>query len=194
MYRSEYSDSIKSLFIALFSTAIVASCSTSSQDSVKIAEIANNSGANWVSPAKTRFLVEMADARMAGYEEGKIAAERGETPQVREYGKTMMLDQKILLAEIEDLALANDVILPQGLSDSKKNGLNDLQKMSGKNLDRKFASMIRSDHERDVRAFKKAGLGVTYTGDQGVYEFANERLVMIEDHLTKAIELEKQIK
>lgn len=131
--------------------------------------------------ATTKFLIESVDARMMDLEEGKLASERGTTPEIRNYGKLMIDDQTMLLEKIRELAKLKKVDLPSAISNRKMRGLKNLKKKSGKSFDKRFMYMITIDHKRDVRIFKKA----TEIEDVQVKAFAKEYLPLIQSHLDK---------
>ena len=127
------------------------------------------------------FLVKLADARMMDAQEGWLAAEKGSSPAVKNYGKLMIQDQEKLLKEIRTLAKKKNVTLPPAISHKKENGRNNLADESGIAFDRKFVRMMTIDHERDVKLFRKA----LDSRDADVRDFAKKYLPMIESHLQK---------
>ena len=126
-----------------------------------------------------KFLREMADARMMDAAEGKLAAERGTTKEIRDYGNLMVKDQAMLLAEIKKVAAAKSVKLPASISEEKSKALKNLAEKQGKDFDRKFLNMIKIDHKRDVKEFKEA----IDSDNARVVIFAKKFLPTIQSHL-----------
>jgi putative membrane protein len=93
-------------------------------DPVKKANKVNDKKAdnNLVDEDVADFLVKSADARMMDAQEGKLAAEKGTTKAVRDYGELMMKDQSTLLKKIKGLAAKRNITLPSGISDKKDDG------------------------------------------------------------------------
>ena len=133
------------------------------------------------------FLTEMTDARLMDREEGKQAVLKGTTQEIKKYGQLMIDDQTYLLKELQKIAATKNITLPTEISEEKQNGLKDLKEKSGADFDKKFIKMICIDHKRDVRKFKKAAK----CNDSGVSSFAKEHLPMIESHLKKIKQIEK---
>ena len=133
------------------------------------------------------FLTEMTDARLMDREEGKQAVLKGTTQEIKKYGQLMIDDQTYLLKELQKIAATKNITLPTEISEEKQNGLKDLKEKSGADFDKKFIKMICIDHKRDVRKFKKAAK----CNDSGVSNFAKEHLPMIESHLKKIKQIEK---
>ncbi|RZJ68777.1 MAG: DUF4142 domain-containing protein [Flavobacterium sp.] len=137
-----------------------------------------------------RFLTEAADARMMDREEGKLAIQKGTTKDIRDYGEWMVKDQTALLGELEKVAAKKNVMLPKAISDKKQKALTKLSEKTGADFDRKFLSMIKIDHKRDVKQFKKA----SKYSDIDVMQFATEFLPMIEKHLSGVKAIKQSMK
>lgn len=135
----------------------------------------------------TEFITEMADARMMDREEGQLAAMKGTTAEIQNYGKLMVKDQTYLLEELNNLAMSKNVVLPKEISMEKMKQLKKLQKKEGADFDKKFLSMIKIDHKRDVRKFTKA----TKFEDETVHKFASKHLPMITSHLEGVQQIKK---
>jgi putative membrane protein len=152
-------------------------------DPVKKANKVNDQKAdnNIVDEDVADFFVKSADARMMDAQEGKLAAEKGTTKAIREYGKLMVKDQSALLRKIKSLASKRNIALPSDISNKKENGREDLAEETEKDFDDKFIKMMIIDHERDVRLFEKA----TEFDDPEVSAFAKANLSIIQSHLDK---------
>jgi putative membrane protein len=152
-------------------------------DPVKKANKVNDQKAdnNIVDEDVADFLVKSADARMMDAQEGKLAAEKGTTKAIREYGKLMVKDQSALLRKIKSLASKKNIALPSDIINKKENGREDLAEETGKDFDDKFIKMMIIDHERDVKLFEKA----TEFDDPEVSAFAKVNLSIIQSHLDK---------
>lgn len=184
---------MKLLYVLWLSLASLAmfSCKTQKvNDSVKkadrINEIRTETGT--VDPDAAAFLVKIADARMMDAKEGALAVSRGTTTDVRNYGKLMVKDQAILLAEIRKIAGEMRVSLPTDISTNKQDGYSDLVSKQGEEFDEKFLKMMKIDHERDIDDFTKAA----QLTNRRVNQFAVARLPLILLHLDKLKVLKEQ--
>jgi putative membrane protein len=157
----------------------------SSKDSVDQALKASDFAAPEKPRYDAQFLVEMTDARLMDYQEGKLAARRGTTKVIRAYGRKMERDQTVLLKEMTAIAKAEKVVLPEVIGSEKREALEDLEKLRGKEFDRKFISMISIDHRRDVAEFKKASERLSNVSPP-VMDFATAKLPLIQSHLDQA--------
>ena len=128
------------------------------------------------------FIVKMADARLMDREEGRLAASYGSTKAIRDYGSLMVKDQETLFAKLKQLAASKNITLPNAISEKKSKQLMKLSGFRGKKFDRNFLNMIKTDHKRDIKKFKKA----TEFEDVATKKFAVDNLPMIEQHLEGA--------
>ncbi|MEO5683659.1 MAG: DUF4142 domain-containing protein [Chitinophagaceae bacterium] len=181
---------LKKIFLTA-AIAIVNVCAGSAQqaDPVKKAVQANEqkAQAGLLDEEVAGFLVKAADARMMGQKEGALAIEKGTTLFIRQYGRQMVRDQGILLAQIKKLAAAGKISLPASISQDKEDGRKDLAEKTGKDFDNKFMKMMIIDHKRDIKDFKKA---VDYK-DSAVSAFAKKNLPLIQEHLDKIEEIKE---
>ncbi|MGC3944743.1 MAG: DUF4142 domain-containing protein [Chryseolinea sp.] len=163
-----------------------------STDAVEQAEKANDrkSDDKEVNEEDANFLARAAEMRMSDFQEGKLATEKSNNELIKNYGKLMMKDQQMLLAEIKLLASNKNISLPDDISNSQADERNDLLKESGINFDRKFVSVMADDHERDVQLFEEA----SSSSDKKISQFAEKYLPLIESHLERIKAIENQIK
>lgn len=184
----------KILKIVLIAETVFASNILNGQarDAVKAANAVNEkkAAAKIFDGDIAEFLVKSADARMMDAQEGKLAATMGTTTAIRNYGKRMVKDQAMLLKKIKALAASKKISLPATISHEKQEGKDELLAKAGKEFDTKFMKMMKLDHVRDIKLFKKAST----CADVGVRAFAVRYLPLIEDHLNKINELADKYK
>lgn len=176
-----------SALLAAAVTLALCACASPGIDSVRQAKDVNAALEPKISEQAANFLVEMVDARLMDYQEGKLAMERGTQPTIRDYGSWMMRDQTNLLKQLQTLATSSAVMVPSTIGVAKLDGLKDLQAVTGESFDKRFMRSIRIDHERDVGAFKKA----SQFEDTAIREFALRNLPVIETHLEGIRQIEK---
>ena len=173
--------SLKAFCLLLIITSFTATAQKT--DLVQLANLANQKKLDTeiVDENVAQFLVAIADGRMMGMKEGKLASQKGSTHSIQEYGLLMLTDQTVLLGKIRGMAIKLNVTLPADISNDKENGLEDLAKQGGRNFDQTFMKMMIIDHERDIRLFEKA----LECKDRDVRAFAQEYLPLIQSHLSK---------
>lgn len=155
---------------------------------IAVAIVSVSWGQNTSDKKVPEFIVHMADARIMDREEGRLAASLGTTQAIRDYGTQMVKDQDMLLAKLQTLAASKNITLPNAISEKKSKQLEKLSKLTGKPFDRKFLKMIKADHKRDIKRFKKA----TFFEDGDTRVFAETNLKLIEQQLAQAQALAKR--
>ncbi|HZY82481.1 MAG TPA: DUF4142 domain-containing protein [Cyclobacteriaceae bacterium] len=121
------------------------------------------------------LIVTLATARMISAEEGRLAAEKGTTEEIREFGELAIKDHGRLLGEIKRLAVIKNIALPDDINE------NDLGEKSGKQFNNTFIRNMIGELERDIKLFREAKT----SGDPDVSMFASDYLPVLESHLKK---------
>jgi predicted outer membrane protein len=91
----------------------------------------------------------------------------------------MVREESMMLDEIKKIAAEQNITLPDGVSDKKREGQMDLSEAAGKDFDEKFVKMMVSGLEHDIRLFEKA----KSIDDNGVAAFAEKNLPILQTHL-----------
>lgn len=175
-------ESLMKPFFVFVAMILLALCfQVSAQDPVRnaIRENEEKVDRKIVDEEVAEFLVRAAENRLMDINESKLAALKGTTSDVRNYGQMMIKEQTVMLEEITKIAGARGITLPDGVSDRKREGQMDLSEESGKDFDEKFMKMMESGLEQDIRLFENA----KNVNDEGVINFINEYLPMIQSHL-----------
>jgi len=138
-----------------------------------------------------KFVMDAAHGNMAEVELGKLAAEKGASDTVKQFGKRMSEDHGKANAELKEFADKKGLSLPADL-DSKHKQLRDrLAKLNGADFDRAYANEMVKDHKKDVADFKReAGRAK----DPDLKAWASKTLPTLEDHLKQAQDMQAQVK
>ena len=137
-----------------------------------------------------KFVMEAAKGGMAEVELGKLAQDKGQSEQVKSFGKRMVDDHGKANDELQTLARNKSITLPSDLDPRDKALKDRLSKLSGPSFDRAYMNAMLQDHRKDVSAFKmEANAGK----DPDVKAFASKTLPTLEDHLKLAQQTEKAV-
>ena len=178
----------KTIALALtLALPVLGACAASPDDSMREAKKANEAQTLPMAEGTADFLVAMTDARMMDTAEGRLAFEQGTTEAIRDCGRLMVEEQKVLADELTSIAADADVTLPTTLSDEKSSVLEDLSELRGEQFDRELIETIAIDHECDLEAFA----GAREMNYAPVREFAGTCTPMIERHLTLIENIER---
>ena len=126
------------------------------------------------------------DAAMGGLEEvelGRIAAQKGMSDAVKQFGQRMVDDHSKANTELMSLASSKGMTLPTALDEKHQKDVTKLSAMSGAEFDRAYSKMMLSDHNKDVSEFEKQSTKGT---DPDLKAFASKTLPTLQEHLQLA--------
>jgi putative membrane protein len=116
---------------------------------------------------------------------GRLAAEKGASPDVRAYGQTLQSDHAQARADAGRVATQlgvrqSDDLTPEAVKERAK-----LEGLSGPAFDREFASYMVKDHTKDIADYRRAA---KLQGPAG--ELARSTLPTLQKHLAMAKRLQ----
>jgi putative membrane protein len=172
----------------------VASCNSSSDDSVKEAQQTNEAKIDSTTQDTgqgaavrddkaydSEFMTKAASGGMLEVELGKVVAQRATTAEAKQFAQQMVTDHTKANNELKALAAKKDIELPASLGDDQKKVYDEVLTEKGAKLDQKYVSAMVDDHEEDVKEFQEAS---TKAGDPEVKALAAKTLPMLQMHLT----------
>jgi putative membrane protein len=141
--------------------------------------------------ADRKFIMDAARGNMAEVELGKLAAERGSSDAVKQFGQRMADDHGKAQDELKGLAQNKGVTMPADLDPKHKQLRDRLSKLSGADFDKAYINEMVRDHKKDVGGFKReAGR----SKDAEVKAWAEKTLPTLEDHLKQVQQVQAQVK
>jgi putative membrane protein len=133
------------------------------------------------------FIMDAAMGGMMEVELGRIAAQKGMSDSVKQFGQRMVDDHSKANEELMSLASSKGMTLPTALDEKHQKDVTKLSAMSGAEFDRAYSKMMLSDHTKDVKEFEKQS---TKGGDPDLKAFASKTLPTLQEHLQMARNLE----
>lgn len=100
------------------------------------------------------FVGSALEGGMAEVQLGQLAAQKGSSDDVKQYGQKMVSDNTQLSNQMKQLAQQMGVKEPKGLSKKDKQEVAKLNALSGTDFDNAYISMMVKDHKRTVDDFK----------------------------------------
>ncbi len=164
-----------------------------SDDSVENAENSNEKKEDQGSTQKeddTEFAVKAASGGLVEVELGRMAQEKAQSAQVKEFGAQMITDHTKANAELKALAATKNITIPSTPGEEQQKDIADLGKLSGAEFDKKYISYMKDDHEEDVKEFKKAADDAK---DPDLKAFATKTLPVLQKHLDMVKAIDKQL-
>jgi putative membrane protein len=133
------------------------------------------------------FLKRVAVDNMMQMELGKLAAEKGSSDAVKQYGRKMADDRQKAHEELTQLASKQGVTVPDALDSKHKGKVDKLAKLDGQNFDKAFLKEVTHDNGEDVADFQAEANGGS---DAAVKSFATRVLPMIQAHAQMARDIQ----
>jgi putative membrane protein len=118
---------------------------------------------------------------------GEIAAQKGESPGVRDFGRMLHTDHAKAKSEVVPIARAHDVPITDEMAPEAKAEKVKLDGLSGAAFDREFASYMVDDHKKDIADFQRQAK----MGDPATAKLARMQLPTLHKHLMVAEQLAK---
>lgn len=138
------------------------------------------SGAAMSRASDRMFFKKAAIGGMTEVELSKVAQEKGSSDAVKQYSAKMIEDHTKANDELKQIASAQSMELPSGLDAKGQQKKDGLEKLSGAAFDRKYMSIMRSDHQETVALFQKE----SHSGkNPEAKDFATRTLPVIQEHL-----------
>lgn len=131
-----------------------------------------------------KMLQDLAQGNMAEVDAGKMALEKSQNAEVKKFAQQMVDDHGKALGEVQALATAKNVTLPDGPGAMAKTKATALKAPSGNLFDKEYAKRAGvGDHESTVKLLQK----IQKDGkDSDLKALASKMLPTVEQHLDMA--------
>lgn len=139
----------------------------------------------------TAFAKEAAIGGMAEVALGKMAAEKGTDPKVKDFGKMMVTDHSKANEELKGIARSKNMRLPSELDDEHKALSEKLSKLSGREFDAAYVKAMLEDHKKDLGLMQSEA---THGTDADLKAFAAKTAPVIQKHLTRIQQIHDAMK
>ena len=133
------------------------------------------------------FLKSAAQGDQSEVTLGNLAAQRGASAGVKDYGRRLASDHGAHLGKVQGLARQMHVTLPGGMKPDAKAAYRKLQGLRGAAFDRMFVQHMVADHKKDIGDYEKQAK----SGDRQTAALARETLPTLRDHLRIAERLSR---
>ncbi|MGV3560054.1 DUF4142 domain-containing protein [Larkinella arboricola] len=172
---------MKKLSLILFflvSVWTAQSCnSTENKDSAEQAEEANE--AKDMPEDDSEFAIKAASGGLMEVELGKLAEQKAQSKQVKDFGAMMVADHSKANEELKTLAASKNISIPATLSEDHQKHVDDLSKLSGAEFDKEYVRLMVDDHKEDIDLFKEASFDAK---DPDIKAFAGKTLPTLQKH------------
>lgn len=143
-----------------------------------------------VAAADHRFVMFAAMGGMAEVEMGRLAAQKGASEDVRQFGQHMVDDHTKANEELMRIASSKGMTPPATLDAKHQAAMRKMSGLSGEKFDREYAKMMVSDHRKTVSEFQREADRGT---DPELKAFAAAQLPALQGHLRMAQRLNDKV-
>jgi putative membrane protein len=133
--------------------------------------------------ADRKFVMEAAMGGMKEVELGRLAAERGSSDAVKQFGQKMVDDHSRANSELVQLSSGKGITLPTALDAKHQAVMTRMGALSGAEFDRAYATEMVKDHNKTVALFQRQASRGT---DSDLKAFAQRTLPTLQEHLQMA--------
>jgi len=137
---------------------------------------------NKATTAEKAFIMRAADGGMMEVELGKLAAEKGGSDEVKDFGNEMVKDHSKMNDNLKEVAAKMDVAVATSVSAKHHGAIEKMSGLSGANFDKAYVTAMVRDHEKDIAAFEKADKTAK---NPNLKKFIQDSLPMMKNHLEK---------
>ncbi|HWS89198.1 MAG TPA: DUF4142 domain-containing protein [Pyrinomonadaceae bacterium] len=174
--------------------ALVVTAGASGTQNSSTTENANSSGGmkhgSGQMGADSKFVMFAAMGGMAEVEMGRLAAQKGASEDVRQFGQKMVDDHTKANEELMRIASSKGMQPPAALDAKHQAAMRKMSALSGEKFDREYAKMMVADHRKTVGEFQKeADRGA----DPEFKAFAAAQLPALQEHLRMAQRLNDKV-
>ena len=127
-----------------------------------------------------KFAMEAAVGGMEEVQLGQLAAQKGASDEVRQFGQKMVDDHSKANQDLMQVASGKGWTLPTALDAKHQADVQKLSALSGDAFDRAYVKMMVSDHKKDVGEFQKES---ARGADADIKSFATRTLPTLQEHL-----------
>jgi putative membrane protein len=132
--------------------------------------------------SKEKFIKEAAKGGMAEVNMGKLATQKGQSPEVKELGQRLVADHSKANDELKEIAQKEGITLSTETDPKMQRMMDHVSGLSGAEFDKAFATHMIQDHKKDIKQFEKAAS----SDDQAISQFAQKCLPKLKEHLAMA--------
>jgi putative membrane protein len=129
------------------------------------------------------FATKAAEGGMAEVKLGQLAVDKASSDDVKKFGQMMVDDHSKANDQLKEIAGKKNITLPASLNARDQATYDRLSKLSGEAFDRAYMKDMVSDHQKDVKEFKRAA---STASDADLKQFASSTLPTLEKHLQDA--------
>jgi putative membrane protein len=139
----------------------------------------------------TAFANKAAVSGMAEVALGKMAAEKGASAEVKDFGNMMVKDHGAANEELKSIAQKKNITLPSGLDAEHQAKSDSLSKLSGKDFDKAYVKVMIEGHHKTLGIMNNEATGGQ---DVDLKAFAKKTAPVVQHHLEEIEKIQAKVK
>ena len=180
---------LTTVFAIAAASAFFAAGSVLAQDKQATQEQSTSSQSSGkASNADAKRMKQLAQDNLAEIEAGKLAADKAQDPQVKQFAQRMVDDHTKLLDDLKKVADAKNVDLPTTPDAKHQKLMKKLQSASGEKFDREYMKAMVKDHREALKLVQRTAKSAK---DPDLKTSAQQAAPEIQDHLKMAQNISK---
>lgn len=144
-----------------------------------------------VALADTAFASKAAVGGMAEVALGKMAAAKGASKEVKDFGSMMVMDHGKANDELKAIAQKENLALPAGLDAEHQAKSDSLSKLSGKDFDKAYIAAMVDGHKKTLALMQTEASGGK---DADLKAFAAKTAPVVQHHLDEINKIQSSLK
>ena len=133
------------------------------------------------------FIKKATIGGMTEVELGKIAADKGQKQEVKDFGQRMVKDHGKANDDLKSVASKMNVEVPDKVNAKHQAVIDRFSKMSGDAFDAAYVKAMVKDHQKDIAEFEKAQGEVK---NEDLKKFISDTVPVMKEHLEMAEKME----
>lgn|GEM_PF-887406 len=129
------------------------------------------------------FLKDAIEGNSAEVALAQVAERKAQSAEVRQFAQMLRRDHERANQQLQPIAQAHNVSLNQSLDSKHQKKLDRLQKLSGTEFDKEYATEMLKDHQKDIQKYEHASRNIT---ESDVKQYVDSTLPKLRQHLQHA--------
>ncbi len=134
------------------------------------------------------FIPKAASGGITEVELGKMAADKGASQEVKDFGSQMVKDHSMANDELKEVAGKMNVTVPDKVDAKHRMMIDKMSAMSGAAFDKAYASGMVKAHKEDIALFEQADKTVK---NDDLKSFIEKTIPVMKEHLAMIEKLEQ---
>lgn len=126
------------------------------------------------------FLHKVGEGGLAEIQMGKLAAQKGSSPEVKSLGQQMVDDHTEMNKQLATIADTLGVRMPKDMNKERQADYVRLNGLSGDDFDKEYLTLVVKDHHQTLREFRVEAMATT---DSELHDALMKASVTIREHM-----------